>query len=631
MVLASRATCSQTPEGPRSPATTAGKRKKSVSTPHENRDADPRLREVRSRQHRLRVLQRLNLIRTSRLTEGVVLDEEVAVGVELGDVALDVRKLRLLGGLLLLRALNLRVQVRLRGLVGRDALHVLRTRLLRLRHEPLVVLLRSLLLVLGLRDAVLELLREHLHQRDHAVALAVLLLVRTPRVRRRRRGSVVLQLHEHRLRRARDHHRRIRRDHVRGAGRREELLLVRQLLLRRLLVEVRAVELEQTVLRLLDQLHRSVVLRLERQELAVLLLTLLRRIGDRLVERLHFRLQGRNLLRKRPARRRHLLDRSLAARDRILRARLLRLALGQVLVTEVLLRVVILLLLAQHGHHAVDLGKNLREVDRLRLQAVLDESQLSLVRPHLLEGLHDTAGLERSRRGRLLLQEAHRHLRERQRLLEQVQRIIVVEDLDGLADRGNLLAAHLAALRPLLLLRLAHRREVRNESLRVVHLRRGVLNVVGGRGGLHSKLAAAHRLRLNRLARGRDLRLLRSRHGLERLHGLLLSRDSAAEVLVHLVLHGLEDADDLARPSAVVAERVLALQEVQDLVALVVVHLLRRLHHLRHAAHAVLLRLDERRTHALLQRSDGARHGIEVGLLAARRLREVSRLLLADP
>merc|ERR1719472_148406 len=594
MALASRATCSRTPKGPGPPATRAGG---NGSTPHGNREVVPRLSEARSRQHRLRVLQRLHLSGTSRLTEVVVLDEEVAVGVELGDVALDVRKLRLLGGLLLLRALNLRVQVRLRGLVGRDALHVLRTRLLRVRHEPLVVLLGRLLLVLGLRDAVLELLREHLHQRDHAVALAVLLLVRTPRVRRRRRGSVVLQLHEHRLRRARDHHRRIRRDHVRCAGRREELLLVRQLLRRRLLVQVRAVELEQAVLGLLDQLNRSAVLRLERQELAVLLLTLLRRLGDRLVERLDVLLESRNLLRKRLARRRHLLDRSLAARDRILRARLLRLALGQVLVTEVLLRVVVLLLLAQHRHHAVDLGQNLREVDRLRLQAELNQRQLSLVHPRLLEGRHDTAGLERSRRGRLLLQEAHRRLRQSQRLLEQVQRIIIVENLDGLADRSDLLSAHLAALRPLLLLRLAHRREVRNERLRVGHLRRRVLNVVGGRGDLHSQLTAAHRLRLNRLARGRNLRLLRIGHGPERLHRLLLSPDSTAEVLVHLVLHGLEDADDLARLRAVVAERVLALQEAKDLIALEVVHARRRLHHLHHAAHAVLLRLDERRAH----------------------------------
>ena len=53
----------------------------------------------------------------------------------------------------------------------------------------------------------------------------------------------------------------------------------------------------------------------------------------------------------------------------------------------------------------------------------------------------------------------------------------------------HLLGAHLGALRPLLLLRRAHRRKVRNERLRVAHLRRRVLNVVGGRGDLHSELA----------------------------------------------------------------------------------------------------------------------------------------------
>ena len=53
----------------------------------------------------------------------------------------------------------------------------------------------------------------------------------------------------------------------------------------------------------------------------------------------------------------------------------------------------------------------------------------------------------------------------------------------------HLLGAHLGALRPLLLLRRAHRRQVRNERLRVAHLRRRVLNVIGGRGDLHSELA----------------------------------------------------------------------------------------------------------------------------------------------
>ena len=86
----------------------------------------------------------------------------------------------------------------------------------------------------------------------HPVALAVLLLVRVPCRRGRRRcGSRVLmqlgiQLRHRGLRRAGNQFRRRRGDHVRPAGCREDLLLLGQLPLRRLLVLVRAVELEPT-------------------------------------------------------------------------------------------------------------------------------------------------------------------------------------------------------------------------------------------------------------------------------------------------------------------------------------------------------------------------------------------------
>merc|ERR1719213_1531186 len=134
---------------------------------------------------------------------------------------------------------------------------------------------------------------------DDPVTLAVLLLVRTPRVRRRRRSSLAhvgAELHKHSLRGARDHDRRLRRDHVRAAGRGEDLLLVGQLLLRSLLVQVRAVELVQAVLRLLNKLQSSIVLRLELEEVTVLLLALLRGFRHRLVQRLDVLLQSRDLL-----------------------------------------------------------------------------------------------------------------------------------------------------------------------------------------------------------------------------------------------------------------------------------------------------------------------------------------------
>merc|ERR1719213_899886 len=284
---------------------------------------------------------------------------------------------------------------------------------------------------------------------DDPVALPVLLLVRTPRVRRRRRSSLAnvgAELHKHRLRGARDHHRRFRRDHVRAAGRGEDLLLVSQLLLRSLLVQVRAVELVQAVLRLLNKLQRGVVLRLELEEVTVLLLALLRGFRHSLVQRLDVLLQSRDLL------------------GSLLPGR-------HVLVAEGLLRVIVLLLLLENEDHAVDHRNHLGEVHLLRLEAELNQLQLLLVRRVLLhEGRQNVASARSDRHRRLLLQEAElvRLLRQGERLLEEVQSVVVVQDLNGLADGRNLLDADLAALVPFLLLRRALRRQVREERLRVI-------------------------------------------------------------------------------------------------------------------------------------------------------------------
>merc|ERR1719478_1882479 len=55
----------------------------------------------------------------------------------------------------------------------------------------------------------------------------------------------------------------------------------------------------------------------------------------------------------------------------------------------------------------------------------------------------------------------------RHRLLEEVERVVVVEHLDGLADSGDLLGAHLLALGPLGLLLRALLAQVAQESLRL--------------------------------------------------------------------------------------------------------------------------------------------------------------------
>merc|ERR1719159_1452428 len=110
---------------------------------------------------------------------------------------------------------------------------------------------------------------------------------------------------------------------------------------------------------------------------------------------------------------------------------------------------------------------------------------------------------------------------------------------------------------PLALLRGALRREVREELLQVAELLGGVVDVVSGSHDAHRELAGALRLRLDRRRGGRDLRLLPRRELREARRGLLLVADRAAEVLVHLVLHRLQDPNDLAGRRAVVPKRVL--------------------------------------------------------------------------
>merc|ERR1719353_681981 len=579
--------------------------------------------EVGAREHGLRIFQALLLVDARRLAHVVVLDDEVALRVEVEEQLLDVGQGRLLVHLLLLGGLDLRVEVGLRGLLRRDRLNVLRARLLGAAHEPLVILLRGLLLVLRSGDAVRELLGQHLHEGNDAIALPVLLLVRIPRRgRRRRRGiralvqlGVDLSLHRG-DRSAGDHLRGRGCDHVRPAQRGEDLLLIGELLLRRFLVHVRAVELEEPILCLLDELDGGVVLGLEGDEVLVLLLALLGRLRDRLVKRLDLLLEGRDLLRERGAALRHLLDGRSARRDALLRVGLLRergaalhhLLDGRSARRDALLRVgllrvglldlrgaedlrvvVLLLLRLEDLHHPVDLLCDLGEVDLLRLELRLEEGQRRGVARRLGRGRKYSARPQGTCGSRLVLEEDGRGLAEREGLLEEVKRVVVVQDLDGLANSGDLLRAHRLALGPLLLLQSALRTEVGEERLRLLHLRRGVLDVVGGRRNRDRELAAPDRLRLDGLRRRGDLRLLRRRELLEARRRRLLGRHGALQVAGHLVLHGLEHAHDLAALAAVRAERVLALEEPDKLVALVVVDRLR-----------LLRRLDE---HGLLPRA----------------------------
>merc|ERR1719213_158149 len=265
-----------------------------------------------------------------------------------------------------------------------------------------------------------------------------------------------------------------------AARRNEDALLLRQLTALQGLVQVRAVELVELVLRRLHQLRRRLVLGLRLDEGRVLLLALLSGLGNRLVEGLDLGLERLDLARKRRHRRRHLLNGRRKARQRVLRVLLLRRRLLELGVAKVLLRVIVALLLGKHAHHAVDLLRDLREIHGLALQRRRNQAQLRLVRAAHLRQRHQHAlRAKHLRRLRALLQEAHARLAERRRrLLEEVQRVVIVQDLDRLADRIHLLRAHRLALAPGRLLRRALLAQISQESLRLSNVRLRVLHVV---------------------------------------------------------------------------------------------------------------------------------------------------------
>ena len=118
--------------------------------------------------------------------------------------------------------------------------------------------------------------------------------------------------------------------------------------------------LEQAVLCFVNQLQCRVALLLENDEVRVLLLALLRGLSDGFVHSLDLLLQLRDLLRRRGALRRGLLDERLARSDGLLGVFLLRAALFQVLVAERLRRIVVRLLLLENFFLRLQPSKNTR-------------------------------------------------------------------------------------------------------------------------------------------------------------------------------------------------------------------------------------------------------------------------------
>merc|ERR1719375_411075 len=581
---------------------------------------------VGTAQHRLRLLQSVDLTSAGLLPNLEVLQEEVARPVQARNVLTQSHQIRGRRCLVRLRRIEVALQTGLLALLLGDRLAVRCTLLRALLHQLLVVLL-GVRLVLRVRlDLHLKLVLELRDERRRATG--VLLRVGARGCRRRRRGDAIIR---RRADRRKSDDTRTRNARLRGCGLLRitgvsatrlhvDALLLRQLTALRRLVHRRVVELVQAVLGDAKQLHSRVVLRRHRDELRVLGLARLRSLCDRLVERNNAFLQRLDLVLQRRDAALHLLDGRRQTLQLVLQVDLLVLRCFELRLAPLLLRVVVLLFLAEQHNHVVDHLDDLLEAHLLALESKLGEAQL--LRVALRCTLH--------RRQRLVANVAlGAHLqkrRRRKRLLEQIQRIVVVQDLDRLLDSDELLRAR---LHPRVVVRTRCRAtllQLFKELLVLAQRFLRVLEVILQVDDLHGHLAVLLRLHLDRLSRGRDLLLLRSNQSFEFGDGSVLILRDVAQLLLHVLEQLLQDSHDLARSRRVTSLR-RSRQELRQRAARVAVQGLAVQNQVAESVRGVALQ--EHARHALHDRVDGLLASSDVRLVLRRLRRELGRLLLA--
>merc|ERR1719379_927399 len=571
---------------------------------------------------------RINLAGTSLLSNPEVLQQEVARPVQARNVLTQSHQVRCRRGLVLLRRIEVALKAGLLALLLRDSLAVRCTLLRALLHQLLVVLLRVRLVLRIRLDFHLKLVLELRDQRRRATG--VLLRVSARGCRRRRRGDAVIRRCADRCKsdNARACNARLRGCgllRITGVGTTRlhvDALLLRQLTALGRLVHRRVVELVQAVLGDAKQLHSRVVLCRHRDELLVLGLARLRSLCDRLVERNNAFLQRLDLVLQRRDAALHLLDGRRQTLQLVLQVDLLKLRRSELRLAPRLLRVVVLLLLAKQHNHVVDHLDDLVEAHLLALESKLDEAQL--LRVALRRVLH--------RRERIIANVALcAHLQERRRrkrLLEEIQRIIVVQDLDRLLDSDELLRAR---LHPRVVVRTRCRAallQLRKELLVLAQRFLRVLEVVLQVHDLHGHLAVLLQLHLDRLSRGRNLLLLGCDQSLEISDGTILRLRDLVQLLLHILEQLLQDPDDLARSRSVSRSgRLRRRQELRQRAARITVHGLAVQNQVAESARGIALQ--EHGRHALHDGVDGLLACRDVRLVLRRLRRELLSLLLA--
>merc|ERR1719353_902000 len=502
---------------------------------------------VSAAQNRLSLLQRVDLPSAGLLADLEVLQQEVARPVQARNVLTQSHQVRSRRGLILLRRVEVALKPGLLALLLGDRLAVRRTLLRALLHQLLVVLLRVRLVLRVRLDLHLKLVLELRDQRRRAAR--VLLRVSARGRRRRRRGDAVVRCSTGRRKsgNARASNARLRGGRLLRITRvsatrlHVDALFLRQLTALGRLVHRRVVELVQAVLRDAQQLHSRVVLRRHRHELLVLGLARLRGLRDRLVQRHDAVLQSFDLILQRRDAALHLLDGRRQTLQLVLQIYLLIPGRFELRLAPRLLRVVVLLLLAEQHDHVVHHLDHLLEAHLLALESKLDEAKLLRVL------LRSVLNRRESFVANVALGAHLQKRRRRERLLEQVQRIVIVQDLDRLLDSHELLRAR---LHPRLVVRTRRRAtllQLLQELLILAQRILRVLEVVLQVDELHRHLAVLLRLHLDGLSRGRNLFLLRSDQTLKLGDGSILRLRDVAQLLLHVLQQLLQDADNLAR------------------------------------------------------------------------------------
>mmetsp|Transcript_37464 Transcript_37464/g.85785 ORF Transcript_37464/g.85785 Transcript_37464/m.85785 type:complete len:501 (-) Transcript_37464:615-2117(-) len=478
-------------------------------------------REISTSEDSLCLFERLHLLCPRSLPGFIVLHQPVACGVQIHHVLSSLLRIRMGLRTAFLGVNQIRTGVRQRRLLLSASTDIRGSLRSAVSHQLFVICLGILFLQFVAVHLQLQLILDLVDHADHTASRATLFAGTLTESSWRLITSMGSDLHE--------------------AVSLIRTLLIRELLLRGLLVLLRVVELVQTILGKLEQFQSRVVLRRSGHILLMLRLPLLGSFCDSLVKGLDIGVDISNLTLE------GVDGLFVGSNVRVLTLNLvtqrLLLVLGFVNFgfAVLALGIVVGLLLLEGLHHLFDQLGHLLEPNLLARQRQSDQVEMGVVVPRSSaadEG--QRAGSGGLRRGLHLQQRAGG-----ERLLEQLQGIIAVKHLDSVGQSHKLLSPGLLDLIVLLRLFIAVFVELRRVALIRLQRGLGLIQIILHGGDFHGQITSALSLLLDRTLRRGDFLVLGSDKTVEVAHGLIFVVGDLIQPLHHLVLHCLQNADDL--------------------------------------------------------------------------------------